>query len=98
MVLEINRHKLTNRVGRDELCTVRHEIEEVIKALKDQLSLEACQAGYQRAHTRAHLHREGVQEHHLALCLVAYLVLERKLIVKGQKVALPSLKRVRMAA
>jgi hypothetical protein len=90
----------------------RHEVEEVIKCLKDQLSLEACQAGYTRSSTGIPQPREGVQAHHIALCLTAYLVLERerldqgitlrqlrrKLIVKGLRVALPSLKRVRMAA
>jgi hypothetical protein len=90
----------------------RHEIEEVIKFLKSRLSLEACQAGYTRSSTGTHQQREGVQAHHIALCCTAYLILERerldqgvtlhqlrqKLIVKGLKVALPSLKRVRRVA
>jgi putative transposase len=90
----------------------RHEIEEVIKALKGQLSLEACQAGYTRSYGSQREVREEVQAHHIALCLVAYLILERErldrgmtfrqlrrtLIVKGQQLSLPSLQRVRMAA
>jgi putative transposase len=90
----------------------RHAIEEVIKALKSQLSLEACQAGYTRSYASQREVREGVQAHPIALCLVAYLILERErldrgmtfrqlrrtLIVKGQQLALPSLQRVRMAA
>jgi putative transposase len=90
----------------------RHAIEEVFKVLKSELSLEACQAGYRRSAADASTTTEGVQAHHMGLCLVAYLILERermdqgttlrqlrrKLIVKGLKAALPSLKRVRMAA
>jgi putative transposase len=90
----------------------RHAIEEVFRFLKDQLSLAACQAGYMRLGNEESQIEEGVQAHHIALCLVAYLVLEReridhgitlrqlrrKLIVKGLRIALPSLKRVRMAA
>jgi hypothetical protein len=95
-----------------ELDTWRHAIEEVIKVLKAQVRLEACQAGDTRSQwTEAH-EREGVQAHHMALCVAAYLILERervdqgitlcqrrrKLIVRGLKVSLPSLTRVRMAA
>jgi Transposase DDE domain len=90
----------------------RHAIEEVFRFLKDQLSLAACQAGYTRLSKEKSQVEEGVQAHHIALCLVAYLILERerikhgitlrqlrrKLIVRGLKVSLPSLKRVRMAA
>jgi hypothetical protein len=90
----------------------RHEVEEVMKCLKDQLSLEACQAGYTRSRTGIPQQQEGVQAHHIALCLTAYVVLERerldqgvtlrqlrrRLIVKGLRVSLPSLKRVRMVA
>lgn len=90
----------------------RHAIEEVFKFLKDQLSLAACQAGYTRLGNEARQVEEGVQAHHIALCLVAYLILEREriehgitlrqlrrtLIVRGLKLSWPSLKRVRMAA
>jgi Transposase DDE domain len=90
----------------------RHEIEEVIKALQGQLSLEAWQAGYTRSYARQREVREEVQAHHIALCLVAYLILERErldrgmtfrqlrrtFIVKGQQLSLPPLRRVRMAA
>jgi DDE family transposase len=90
----------------------RHEIEEVIKALKGQCHLEACQAGYKRSGHAKSRDGEGVQAHHIALCLVAYLILERErldrgitlrqlrqvLILKRLKVALPSLQRVRRAA
>jgi hypothetical protein len=91
---------------------MRHEVEEVITTWKDQWRLEACQAGYRRAPAREYQEREGVQEHHLALCVIASLVLEREridrgltfhqlrreLIVKGLKVPVASLKRLRTAA
>jgi hypothetical protein len=106
-----NRLSLTAQEVR-EVYKIRHAIEEVIKTLKDQLSLEACQAGYKRSYTREGQEREGVQEHHMALCVVAYLVLEREridrgmtgrqrrreLMVKGFQVPLAALKRLRTAA
>jgi hypothetical protein len=106
-----NRLSLTGHEVR-QAYKIRHEVEEVIKTLKDQLSLGACQAGYRRAPGRECQQREGVQEHHIALCVVAYLVLEREridrrltlrqlrreLIVKGLKVPVASLKRLRTAA
>jgi Transposase DDE domain len=61
----------------------RHAIEEVIKAPKGQLSVEACQAGYTRSYTRQREVREEVQAHHIALCLVAYLMLERERLDRG---------------
>jgi hypothetical protein len=90
----------------------RHEVEEVFKMLKSQLSLEACQAGYSRSLRKPCQAREGTQEHHIALCLAAYLILERerldqglslrqlrrKLIVKGLQAPLPSLQRLKIAA
>jgi putative transposase len=90
----------------------RHAIEEVFKFLKAQLGLAACQAGYKRFGPGVCRAAEGVQAHHTALCLVAYVILEReridqgvtlhqlrrKLIVKGLAVSLPSLARVRAAA
>jgi putative transposase len=90
----------------------RHAIEEVFKFLKAQLGLAACQAGYKRFGPGIGQAGEGVQAHHITLCLVAYLILEReridqgvtlhqlrrKLIVKGLTVSLPSLARIRAAA
>jgi hypothetical protein len=90
----------------------RQEVEEVIRILKSQVSLEACQAGYRRSSTKKPLPREGAQEHHIALCLVAYLIVEherldrgatwrqrkRQLILTGLQGALPALERVRRAA
>jgi hypothetical protein len=90
----------------------RQEVEEVIKVLKSQLSLEACQAGYRRSSDKQSLPQEGAQEHHIALCLVAYLIVERErldcgdtwrqrkrqLILTGPQGALPALERVRRAA
>jgi putative transposase len=90
----------------------RHESEEVSKALQDQWSLEACQAGDTRSYARQREGRAEVPAHHLALGLVAYLIVERErltrgltfrqlrrtLIVKGQQVSLPSLQCVRTAA
>jgi hypothetical protein len=106
-----NRLSLTARAVR-ELYTWRHEVADVIKALKTPVSLEACQAGYKRSQSTAEPAQEGVQHHHVALCLVAYLILEREridqgitlrqlkrqLIVGGLRLALPSLARVRKAA
>jgi putative transposase len=90
----------------------RQEVEEVIRVLKSQLSLEGCQAGYQRTAATSPRPREGAQEHHIALCLVAYLIVERErldcgdtwrqrkrqLILRGPQGVLPALERVRCAA
>ena len=90
----------------------RHEVEEVIRVLKSHLSLEACQVGYKRPGAEAPGPQLGAQEHHIALCLVAYLVVERErldrgltwrqlkrqLILKGPRLSLPALERVREAA
>ena len=106
-----NRLSLSARGGR-EIYPWRPESEEVITAVKAQGSLAAWQAGYKRSQATADHEREGVQAHHIALGVVASLMLEReridhgitlrqlrrKRIGKGPKVALPSLKRVRMAA
>jgi Transposase DDE domain len=90
----------------------RQAVEEVIRVLKSQLSLEACQVGYRRRGADSGQPQSQAQEHHIALCLVAYLVVERerldhgvswrkfkrRLILKGSQVALPALERVRKAA
>lgn len=90
----------------------RQEVEEVIRVVKSQLSLEGCQAGYQRASVPSPRRGEGAQEHHIALCLVAYLMVERErldwgdtwrqrkrqLILRGPQGVLPALERVRNAA
>ena len=90
----------------------RHEVEEGIKVLKSQLSLEACQGGYTRSWKAKAFPKEGAQTHHIALCLVAYLIVERerlgqgctwrqlkrRLILQGSQAALPALGRVRAAA
>jgi putative transposase len=90
----------------------RQEVEEVIRVLKSQVSLEGCQAGYKRAAEASSRSREGAQEHHIALCLVAYLIVERErfdrggtwrqrkrqLILTGPQDVLPALERVRRAA
>jgi hypothetical protein len=52
----------------------RQEVEEGIRVVKSQGSLEACQAGYRRSSTKQPLPREGAQAHHIVLCLVAYLI------------------------
>jgi Transposase DDE domain len=106
-----NRLSLTAQEVR-AIDTRRHAIEEGFKFLKEQLSLAACQAGDTRRGTEACQGEAGVPAHPLALCLVAYRILERersqhgitrrqlrrRLIVRGLKLSLPSLKRVRMAA
>ena len=90
----------------------RQEVEEVIRVLKSQLSLESCQAGYRRSSEASPRPGEGAQEHHIALCLVAYLIVERErldhedtwrqrkrqLILRGPQGGLPTLERVRGAA
>ena len=90
----------------------RHEVEEVIRVLKSQLSLEACQVGYRRRGTTTARPQPRAQEHHIALCLAAYLIVERErldqgmtwrklkqhLILNGSQLALPALERIRKAA
>ena len=83
------------------LYRIRAQIEEVIRACQDQLGFNGCQARSERA-----------QLHHLACCLVAFCVLERKrqdqgltvyqrkryLSCQGRRLALPALERLRQAA
>jgi hypothetical protein len=90
----------------------RQEVAEVIRVLKSQLRLEGCQAGCQRADASSPRPGEGAQEHHIVLCLVAYLMVERErldrgdtwrqrkrqLILRGPQGVLPALERVRSAA
>jgi hypothetical protein len=90
----------------------RQEVEEVLRVLKSPLSLEACQVGYRRRGADPGQPQPRAQEHHIALCLVAYLTVERerldhgvswrkykrRLILKGAQVALPAPERVRKAA
>jgi hypothetical protein len=61
----------------------RQEVEEVIRVLKSHLSLEACQVGYRRRSTDPAPPQLGAQEHHMALCLVAYLIVERERLDEG---------------
>jgi hypothetical protein len=90
----------------------RQEVEEVIRVLKSQLGLEGCQGGYKRAAAEQPYPQEGAQTHHVALCLVAYLIVERerldqqctwrqlkrRLILQRRPLTLPALERVRAAA
>ena len=106
-----NRLTLTAQEVR-ALYRKRHEVEEVIRVLKSQLSLEDCQVGYKRVMAAQPSPKVGAQTHHIALCLVAYLIVERerldqgytwrqlkrRLILQGQQLALPALERVRAAA
>jgi putative transposase len=106
-----NRLTLTAQEVRT-LYRKRHEVEEVIRVLKSQLSLEGCQVGYKRVMAAQPYPEAGAQTHHIALCLVAYLIVERerldqgytwrqlkrRLILQGQQLALPALERVRAAA
>lgn len=83
------------------LYRIRAQIEEVIRACKDQLGFNGCQARSERA-----------QLHHLTCCLVAFCVLERErqaqgltlyklkryLSCQGRRLALPALERLRQAA
>ena len=75
-------------------------------------SLAGCQAGYRRSSDKQALLREGAQEHPVALCLVASLVVERErldggdtwrqrtrpLILRGSQGVWPALERVKSAA
>jgi putative transposase len=83
------------------LYRIRAQIEEVIRACKDQLGFNGCQARSERA-----------QLHHLTCCLVAFCVLERErqdqgltiyklkhhLSCQGRMRALPALERLKQAA
>jgi hypothetical protein len=56
-------------------------IEEIMRVLKGQVSLEGCQAGYQRSVEGALRPQPGVQGFSFALCLVAYLIVEREALI-----------------
>ena len=95
-----------------QLYKLRQEIEEVIRILRSQLNLEGCQAGYTRSTEETTDSQPQPQTHHITLCLVAYLVVERerfergmtwrrfkrRLILKKPHTPLPALERLRMAA
>jgi putative transposase len=80
---------------------MRSQIEEVIRACKDQLGLGGCQARSERA-----------QLHHITCCFVAFCVLERErharqlsiyqlkrqLSFRGRSYVLPALERLRSTA
>jgi hypothetical protein len=80
--------------------------------LKGQLNLAGCQAGYTRSTEETTDSQPQPQTHHIALCLVTYLVVERErfergmtwrqfkrhLIPKKPHTPLPALERLRMAA
>jgi hypothetical protein len=111
LFLATNRLSLTAAEVR-QLYRIRQEIEEVIRVLKSRLSLEGCQADYTRLTEKTTYSQPQAQTHHIALCLVAYLIVERErfdqemawrqfkrhLILKRSPVPLPALERVRMAA
>lgn len=83
------------------LYGIRAQIEEVIRACKDQLGLGGCQARSERA-----------QLHHITCCFVAFCVLEREsrdqgltiyklkrhLSFQSRSMALSALERLRTAA
>src|SRR5919197_2306809 len=76
------------------------------------IRLEGCQAGYTRSTEETTDSQPQPQTHHIALCLVAYLIVEherferrmtwrqfkRHLILKKPHTPLPALERLRMAA
>jgi hypothetical protein len=76
----------------------RHAVEEGFRTRKSHLSLEACQAGSQRSTKDTPPLKEGAQAHHMALCLVAYLILERERLDRGLTWVLSALERVRKGA
>ena len=63
--------------------TRRHEIEAVVKMLKSQFNLDACQAGDTRVWQNTPRAKEGPQAHPIALCLVADVVSERERCDQG---------------
>jgi hypothetical protein len=83
-----------------------------MRVLKSQRGLEGCQGGYKRLMVDQPYPQDGAQTHHIALCLVAYRIVERarlaqhctwrqlkrRLIFQGSRVALPALERLRAAA
>jgi hypothetical protein len=106
-----NRLSLTAKEVRTHY-KIRHEVEEVIRTAQSQLHVAACQVGYRRLGEAPSRLQPGAQAHHIALCLAAYLIVERerldqgiswrklkqRLILNGPQSALPALKRVRKAA
>ena len=71
---------------------MRVQIEEIIRACKDQLGLGSCQARSERA-----------QLHHISCYFVAFCVLERErharqLSFRGRSYVLPALERLRSTA
>jgi len=61
-----------------EIYKERQELEEVFKSLKSSLGLEKCQSGYQMSSIKKTNARKGAQEHHTALCLIAFSIIERE--------------------
>jgi len=106
-----NRRSLNAKEVRT-LSRKRQEVEAVLRVLKSQLSFEGCQTGYRRLGQEAARPQSNAQEHHIARCLVAYLIVERERldrgltwrqlkrqrILKGSQLTLPALERVRQAA
>jgi hypothetical protein len=90
----------------------RHAGEAVSKVWQRQLRFEACQGGCTRSWKAQAPAQEGVHPQPIAVCLVAYLVVERErlncgdtwrqrerqLILRGGQAVLPALERVRSAA
>ena len=91
----------------------RQEVEEVIRVLKSQLSLEACQAGYRRSAEQSRPGHRTAPKSIILRCVWWRTSLwsvsdsttgdtwrqrKRHLILKGQQVPLPALERVRKAA
>lgn len=108
----------TNRLtmGRSrlfELYRGRQAIEEVFRALKCELGAEDCQSGYHRSEKACSTEpQEGPQTHHIALCLVAFVLIEkdsvdsniswyqlrRKLMLRRFELPLPAFDALRAAA
>jgi hypothetical protein len=90
----------------------RHAVEAVLSTVNSQWGLESGQAGDRRAGAEQSRSQVPAQAHHVALCLVASLIVERErldrgltwyrckrqLILQGRQLALPALERVRKAA
>jgi hypothetical protein len=106
-----NRLRLTAKEVREQYRQ-RHAVEAVIRTGKSHLGLESGQAGYRRSGAEPSCSPVRAQEPHVALCLVAYLIVEherldglltwhrckRQCILQGRQLALPALEWVRKAA
>jgi hypothetical protein len=78
-----NKYYVTNRLSLDpkevrKQYIARWGIEEIIRFLKSELNLESCQVGIERVLAEEEKRGEGAQEHHIALCILSCMVLQKE--------------------